>query len=760
MSISDLSLRHLPDPSDASFSFQIPTDNADELLCATSDDFFGREGDVPGFPLPNDAPLTLDELIPLPSVAPAFLPTPARTATTSLLPTTKFNIYEMSKVPKLASSSKSTTHIARGENTALSGFFVGPEQIPGKPTPDTPPISMASSFPMPPLSAPAERGMPTFGPPKSKKVATTGISKNGASASAPKPTATVENPESKPGRPPVQASKRRTVSETLDADPAADAGGAAARLMMFGHRMQMMTLPEDVDMECLAPRSSTPIARNSAETEKTKTPDAEGADIETAEEAKIGDAAKVIDADAMSSVPAEHQAPDVDVAKPVVNVSTASKRAVKPRSGTFTSHNAAPAHDRAPTTAGPDALAKTKFKKAVGNGSSARAKPSVSTVTGAPVMRAGATHAPNATDALAAQTVHDEPDVMAVDANAMSTIVDNPSDLQHDPCSDSAPCDADTEHRIEQVVDREETGMEMENQIGIEMETQRKNSPLTEEQPVARQELTLSQLSPRKPPRQSNEATPSLRDRAVSPMRNSAKRPASAASAAPTTNGTGTRSKKARVAPEPRVPPAAAGRARVASAARGRGGARVVSAPVQLRMQPARKARVASTHESAPPATSKKRDNVPSVSSVAASSSSSSVRVPLQFHFQAGAPTDNKSQSEADFREPHPKAYHIPDFAALHASQAAQNTLRRSQCAPTVPIPIAFSTDARVRERARFDAQVREREQKEEETRTVLRREREEREAEEVREMRKRAVPRAHEVPEWYKDAPKRERGE
>ncbi|KAJ7626486.1 hypothetical protein B0H17DRAFT_996031 [Mycena rosella] len=241
-------------------------------------------------------------------------------------------------------------------------------------------------------------------------------------------------------------------------------------------------------------------------------------------------------------------------------------------------------------------------------------------------------------------------------------------------------------------------------------------------------------------------------------MRNSAKRPASAASAARTTSVTGTRSKRARVAAEPRVPPAAASRARVA--ARGRGRPRVVSAPVQSRTQPARKACVASTHESAPPATSKKRDNVPGVSGVVVSSSSSSARVPLQFDFQAGAPADNDSQSEAEFKEPRPKTYHIPDFATLHASQAAQNTLRRSQCAPTVPIPIAFSTDARVRERARFDAQVREREQKEDETRAVLRREREEREAEEMREMRKRAVPKAHEVPEWYKDAPKRERGE
>lgn len=110
--------------------------------------------------------------------------------------------------------------------------------------------------------------------------------------------------------------------------------------------------------------------------------------------------------------------------------------------------------------------------------------------------------------------------------------------------------------------------------------------------------------------------------------------------------------------------------------------------------------------------------------------------------------------------QPRPKTYTIPDFNALHASQAAQSALRRSQRAPTVPVPIAFSTDVRAREREVFDGKVRERERAAEEARELQRREQEEKEASEVKEMRKRAVPRAHEVPEWYKEAPRRNQGQ
>jgi hypothetical protein len=98
----------------------------------------------------------------------------------------------------------------------------------------------------------------------------------------------------------------------------------------------------------------------------------------------------------------------------------------------------------------------------------------------------------------------------------------------------------------------------------------------------------------------------------------------------------------------------------------------------------------------------------------------------------------------------------IPDFKAMHASQAAQSALRRGHLVPTVPVPIVFSTDARVKERELFDQKVRERERELEGAREVQRREREEEEVKELKEMRKHAIPKAHEVPEWYKEAPRR----
>ncbi|KAJ7875880.1 hypothetical protein B0H14DRAFT_3436876 [Mycena olivaceomarginata] len=50
MSISDLSLRHLPDLSDVSFSFQIPTDSGHDLLRGDLDDFLRGAVIVPGSP--------------------------------------------------------------------------------------------------------------------------------------------------------------------------------------------------------------------------------------------------------------------------------------------------------------------------------------------------------------------------------------------------------------------------------------------------------------------------------------------------------------------------------------------------------------------------------------------------------------------------------------------------------------------------------------------------------------------------------------
>ncbi|KAJ7807786.1 hypothetical protein B0H13DRAFT_2386217, partial [Mycena leptocephala] len=114
MSSSDLSLRHLPDLSDASFSFQIPVDSGDNLLHGDSDDFFGGGTSPLASPSSlraNDAPLTLSDLTPIVNAIPAEAgPKPPQKSTKSLLTTTRSDIQDLagsqmaSRVPKPVSA--------------------------------------------------------------------------------------------------------------------------------------------------------------------------------------------------------------------------------------------------------------------------------------------------------------------------------------------------------------------------------------------------------------------------------------------------------------------------------------------------------------------------------------------------------------------------------------------------------------------------------------------------------------------------------
>jgi hypothetical protein len=100
----------------------------------------------------------------------------------------------------------------------------------------------------------------------------------------------------------------------------------------------------------------------------------------------------------------------------------------------------------------------------------------------------------------------------------------------------------------------------------------------------------------------------------------------------------------------------------------------------------------------------------------------------------------------------------IPDFKALQAAHEQALTARREQhaVAPTVPIDFALSTATRAQERERFDEARRAREREAERAREEAARLRAEDEEREIRELRRRAVPKANEVPEWYAHAPKR----
>ena len=78
----------------------------------------------------------------------------------------------------------------------------------------------------------------------------------------------------------------------------------------------------------------------------------------------------------------------------------------------------------------------------------------------------------------------------------------------------------------------------------------------------------------------------------------------------------------------------------------------------------------------------------------------------------------------------------------------------------TVPVEFNLSTGTRLKERHKFDEKMKEKEEMMQRERERLRKEREVEEEQEVRELRRKAVVKAHPVPEWYQEAPKLERKE
>ena len=102
----------------------------------------------------------------------------------------------------------------------------------------------------------------------------------------------------------------------------------------------------------------------------------------------------------------------------------------------------------------------------------------------------------------------------------------------------------------------------------------------------------------------------------------------------------------------------------------------------------------------------------------------------------------------------------IPDFKALQAAYEATQAARREKLkqTPTVPVAPHFVIDQRLAEREKFEESRRARELEQERIREAERLAREEEEEQEWREMRKKTVIKANAVPEWYADAPKKDR--
>lgn len=118
----------------------------------------------------------------------------------------------------------------------------------------------------------------------------------------------------------------------------------------------------------------------------------------------------------------------------------------------------------------------------------------------------------------------------------------------------------------------------------------------------------------------------------------------------------------------------------------------------------------------------------------------------------------SSSTAQRDRKQQQHHYYHdIPDFKALHAAQEVKLALlKKENVHPTVPLPIKWETDQRVKERQKYDEMVKEKEREQQRLKEEERRRREEEEERELRELRKKTIPKAHEVPEWYQEAPKK----
>ncbi|KAG1783367.1 hypothetical protein EV702DRAFT_256054 [Suillus placidus] len=122
--------------------------------------------------------------------------------------------------------------------------------------------------------------------------------------------------------------------------------------------------------------------------------------------------------------------------------------------------------------------------------------------------------------------------------------------------------------------------------------------------------------------------------------------------------------------------------------------------------------------------------------------------------FEKLAGSDNEQgYTERGHRQRHP----VPDFKVLHEAHQASLAWRKEHVVPIVPAPPKLlSTEIRAREREKFDQMVRTKEEEIQRAKEERRRQRDAEEEREIKELRKRAIPKANEIPEWYADMPKK----
>ncbi|OAX41002.1 hypothetical protein K503DRAFT_768061 [Rhizopogon vinicolor AM-OR11-026] len=141
---------------------------------------------------------------------------------------------------------------------------------------------------------------------------------------------------------------------------------------------------------------------------------------------------------------------------------------------------------------------------------------------------------------------------------------------------------------------------------------------------------------------------------------------------------------------------------------------------------------------------------------------SANLTKPVAFTFRLDARIEARKEEKTVASEQgrtesmHRHRHTIPDFKALHEAHQASIACRK-HVVPIAPAPpIMLNTEIRARERERFDEMVRMKEEELEREKEERRKQQEAEEEMEIRELRRRAIPKANEIPEWYAEMPKK----
>lgn len=137
------------------------------------------------------------------------------------------------------------------------------------------------------------------------------------------------------------------------------------------------------------------------------------------------------------------------------------------------------------------------------------------------------------------------------------------------------------------------------------------------------------------------------------------------------------------------------------------------------------------------------------------------VTKPVAFTFRVDARLEARkierlAASEQGMHRSYP-CHAVPDFRALHESHESTLACRKENIVPSGPVEtFFFYTEQRAKERERFDEMVKRKEEEMQRVREEQRRLAAEEEERAIKELRRKAIPKANEVPEWYADMPKR----